>query len=162
MSIPVSPLPGMPGYCWRTVSWAHGNNTRNSIRNSSHSKRLRHMNRSRLLCLCNYQKGEKSMPRRRQEPTPATTELLDRETTVAEVMPEQEVTQENTPPVESPHPVQSEAIHEQEITSEQSAVESTCPLPLKFSRKNPCPHCGAGGRTAATPSPDYESDHQSR
>lgn len=72
------------------------------------------------------------MPRRRQEPTPATTELLDRETTVAEVMPEQEVTQENTPPVESPHPVQSEAIHEQEITSGQSAVESTMSTPAEI------------------------------
>lgn len=71
------------------------------------------------------------MPRRRQEPTPATTELLDRETTVAEVMPEQEVTQENASRVEFPDPVQAETTQEQEITSEQAAVESPVSTPAE-------------------------------
>ena len=71
------------------------------------------------------------MPRRRQEPTPATTELLDRETTVAEVMPEQEVTQENASRVEFPDPVQAETTQEQEITSEQAAMETSVSTPAE-------------------------------
>lgn len=61
------------------------------------------------------------MPQKRQDPVPISTEPVEQEVTPLEI----------TPPVESPDPVQAETIQEQEITSEQAAVEVPVPTPTE-------------------------------